>query len=81
MAYTTVKKSLSVKNGVNYDLEYDTETGGVKVIQQNAPAGTAPIYLDGSFAPSATTLGYSSTEQAQLHQEIIGLIQNAPYSI
>ena len=77
MAYTTVKKSLSVKNGVNYDLEYDTETGGVKVIQQNAPAGTAPIYLDGSFAPSATTLGYSSTEQAQLHQQIIGLIQNA----
>lgn len=77
MAYTTVKRSLSVKNGVNYDLEYDTETGGVQVLQQNAPPGTAPIYLDGSFAPSASTLGYDSTEQAQLHQQIIGLIQNA----
>ena len=77
MAYTTVKRSLTTKNGVNYDLEYDTETGGVQVLQQNAPAGTAPIYLDGSFAPSATTLGYSSTEQTQLHQQIIGLIQNA----
>ena len=81
MAYTTVKKSLTTKNGVNYDLEYDPDIGAVQVIQQNAPAGTAPIYLDGSFAPSATTLGYSSTEQAQLHQQIIGLIQNAHAAI
>lgn len=77
MAYTTVKKSFTAKNNLTYDLQYDKDTAGVQIIQQNAPPGTKPIYKDGKWETSATTAGFSSTEQTQLHQQTIKEVQNA----
>lgn len=77
MAYTNVKPSLTTKNGVAYDLQYDPNTGNGQIIQQNAPPGTRPIYENGKWNTSATTLGFTSAEQTQLHQQSIASIQTA----
>lgn len=77
MAYTNVKPSLTTKNGVAYDLQYDPNTGNGQIIQQNAPPGTKPIYENGKWNASATTLGFTSAEQTQIHQQSIASIQAA----
>lgn len=77
MSYTTVNKTFTTKNNVKYDLQYNQKAGGVQIIQQNAPPGTKPIYQDGKWNSNATTAGFSSTEQTQLHQQIIKEIQDA----
>jgi hypothetical protein len=81
VAYTNVKTPLTTKNGVAYNLQYDTTTGDVQIIQQNAPAGTSPIYQNGQWNSSATTLGFSDAEKTQLHQETIAAVQTAYNSI
>jgi hypothetical protein len=81
VAYTNVKTPLTTKNGVAYNLQYDTTTGDVQIIQQNAPAGTSPIYQNGQWNSSATTLGFSDAEKTQLHQETIAAVQAAYNSI
>jgi hypothetical protein len=77
VAYTNVRPSLTTKNGVAYDLQYDPNTGNGQIIQQNAPPGTKPIYENGKWNASATTLGFTSAEQTQLHQQSIASIQAA----
>lgn len=77
MAYQNIKTSFVSKNGVAYNLQYDLPTGGVQLIQQNAPAGTKPIYQDGKWNASATTLGFTDAEKTQLHQQAIASVQAA----
>ena len=81
MAYTNVNTSLTTKNGVAYDLQYDRNTGAVQIIQQNAAPGTKPVYQDGKWNSSATAAGFSVGEQNQLHQQTITSIQAAYNSI
>ena len=81
MAYRIVTPQLTSKNGVSYNLQYDQTTGGGIIIQENAPAGTKPIYENGKWNASATSLGFTSGEQTQLHQQSITSIQAAYNSI
>jgi len=81
VAYINVLKPLVTKNGVPYDLQYDLGTGYVQIIQQNAPVGTKPIYVDGKWNTSATSLGFSENEQNDLHIRTIISIQSAYTSI
>lgn len=75
MAYQNIKNSFVTKNGVPYNLQYDLPTGGVRLIQQNAPAGTKPIYEDGKWNASATALGFTDNEKTQLHQQAVASVQ------
>lgn len=77
MAYSNVTQSFITKNGVNYDLQYDPSNGKVQIIQQNAPAGTAPIYSDGKWSAGATSIGLSTSEQSSLHGTVQSSIRNA----
>lgn len=77
MAYQNIKTSFVTKNGVPYNLQYDLPTGGVQLIQQNAPVGTKPIYQDGKWNASATSLGFTDAEKTQLHQQAIASVQAA----
>lgn len=77
MSYSNVKPGFTTKNGVAYNLQYDQTTGAGRIIQQNAPPGTKPIYEDGKWSSSATSLGFTSAEQTQLHQQSIASIQAA----
>ena len=77
MAYINVKKPLVTKNGVPYDLQYDLTTGYVQIIEQDASVGTKPIYQDGKWNASATTLGFSENEKNDLHIQTIVAVQSA----
>lgn len=78
MAYQNVKTPFVTKNNISYNLQYDTSTGQVQIIQANAPAGTKPIYQDGDWNASATSAGFTnSTEKTQLHQQAIVAVQSA----
>ena len=77
MTYQNIKNSFVTKNGVSYNLQYDLPTGGVQIIQQNAPTGTKPIYQDGKWNASATSLGFTNDEKTQLHQQTIASVQTA----
>ena len=77
MAYQNIKTSFVTKNGVSYNLQYDLPTGNVQLIQQNAPAGTKPIYQDGKWNASATALGFTDADKTQLHQQTIAAVQAA----
>jgi hypothetical protein len=81
VAYSNVTPGLTSKNGVLYNLQYDPTTGGGQIIQQNAPPGTKPIYENGKWNASATTLGFTDSEKIQLHQQSIASIQSAYNSI
>jgi hypothetical protein len=81
VSYTNVKNPLVTKNGVPYNLQYDLKTGNVQIIQQNAPAGTKPIYQDGKWNASATELGFADSEKTQLHQQTIVAVQAAYNSV
>jgi hypothetical protein len=76
-AYQNLRTGLVTKNGVAYNLQYDSATGNVQIIQQNAPAGTNPIYQDGSWNASSTELGFTTNEKNQLHIETIISVQAA----
>jgi len=77
VAYTNVKTPLVTKNGVSYNLQYDPVTGYVQIIQQNAPPGTKPIYQDGQWNVSSTSLGFTDNEKSQLHIQTIVSVQAA----
>ncbi len=77
MAYTNVKTPLVTKNGVSYNLQYEPVTGYVQIIQQNAPLGTKPIYQDGQWNVSSTSLGFNDNEKSQLHTQTIISVQSA----
>ena len=77
MAYRNVRTPLVTKNGIPYNLQYNLNTGDVQIIQQNAPAGTRPIYQDGKWNSSATALGFTDTEKNELHIQTIISIQAA----
>jgi hypothetical protein len=78
---TLSPKPFISKNGVSYDLQYDTGTGNVQILQQNAPVGTKPIYQDGKWNASATELGFSQAEQNQYHQNTINSVFSAYQSV
>lgn len=79
MAYQTVRQNYYTNptNGVRYDLQYDTSTGNVQIIQQNAPSGTSPIYYDGSWTTAASSLNIPAATQNSLHQDLKPLIRSA----
>lgn len=77
MAFTTVNKGFTTKNITTYDLQYDTKTGAVQIIEQNAPPGTKPIYQDGKWLGTPAASAFNATEQAQIHQQVIASIQAA----
>jgi hypothetical protein len=77
VAYTNVKVPLVTKNGVSYNLQYDPATGYVQIIQQNAPLGTTPIYQDGQWNVSSTSLGFTDNEKSQLHTQTIVSVQTS----
>lgn len=77
MAYQDIRKSFVTKNGIPYNLQYNLNTGDVQIIQQNAPAGTKPIYQDGTWKSSSTELGFTDADKTQLHQQTILAIQAA----
>jgi hypothetical protein len=81
VTYNNVTPGLTSKNGVSYNLQYDPTTGGGRIIQQNAPPGTRPIYENGAWSASATALGFNAAEKTQLHQQSIASIQAAYNSI
>lgn len=81
MAYQNVKTPLVTQNGVPYNLQYDLSNGNVQIIQQNAPPGTTPVYQDGKWNASASTLGFSNAEKSQLHQQVISAVQSAYNSV
>jgi len=56
-------------------------TGGVQIIQQNSPVGTKPIYENGNWSSSATTLGFTNIEKTQFHQQTIVAVQSAYNSV
>lgn len=77
MAYTNVKNPLVTKNGVEYNLQYDPKTGDVQIIEKNAPVETRPIYRDGQWNSSATSLGFTDNEKNQLHTQTIISVQSS----
>lgn len=81
MSYNNVTIGFTTKNGISYNLQYDPTTGDGRIIQQNAPPGTKPIYENGNWNASATTLGFNASEKTQLHQQSIASIQKAYNSI
>jgi hypothetical protein len=64
-------------NGVNYLLQYDPNNGGVQVIQENAPAGTQPIYKDGNWTSFANNTTIVNQEKIAIHNNIQRSVQNA----
>jgi hypothetical protein len=79
--YNNITLGLTSKNNISYNLQYDPTTGDGRIIQQNAPPGTKPIYENGKWNSSATSLGFNTSEQTQLHQQSIVSIQKAYNSI
>lgn len=77
MAYQTVQRSFFEYNGVNYDLQYDTSNGNVQLIQQGSPTGTSPIYYDGGFTSSGTSLNIPQSTRNSLHENVKERIQAA----
>lgn len=81
MAYRIITPQLTTQNGVSYNLQYDPNIGGGRIIQQNAPPGTKPVYENGNWSSNAESLGFTSGEQTQLHQQAIASVQTAYNSI
>lgn len=77
MAFTTVNKGFTTKNITTYDLQYDTKTGAVQIIEQNAPPGTKPIYEDGKWLTTPAASAFNTSEQTQIHQQVVASIQAA----
>jgi len=68
VAFNTLSPSPFItKNGVSYNLQYNSSNGQAQIIQQNAPPGTKPIYQDGKWNSSATQLGFSTQEKNSYH--------------
>lgn len=78
MAFNTLSPSPFItKNGVSYNLQYNSSNGQAQIIQQNAPPGTKPIYQDGKWNASATQLGFSTQEKNSYHSSVQQNVRNA----
>ena len=77
MAYQNLQTPLTTKNGVSYNLQYDPTNGYVQAIQNNAAAGTQPIFSNGNFTNAATTAGFTSAEQQSLYSNIQSSVRGA----
>jgi hypothetical protein len=77
VAYQNLQVPLTTKNGINYNLQYDRTNGNVQVIQQNAPAGTQPIFQNGRFTSGASSAGFSSVDQQSLYGNIQSSVRGA----
>jgi len=78
VAYQTIKKSYKTLNGTAYDLQYDTSNGQVQLIQQGAPPGTQPIFLNGKFNSTlATQIGLTTQDQQSIYSGIQQEVKNA----
>lgn len=82
MAFKTVGTSdpnnvLFNQQGVDYVLQYDSRTGGVQIIQKDAPTGTLPIYQDGNWNASATQIGLTQQQQLAYHSTVQTSIYSA----
>lgn len=73
----TANNILFNQQGVNYILQYDAPNGGAQIIQQNAPAGTLPIYQNGQWNASATQIGLTPQQQNAYHSSVQTLIYAA----
>lgn len=69
MAYQNLKTPLTTKNGIVYNLQYDSNNGNVQVVQSNAAVGTPPVFSNGSFTSSGKNI-FNSTEQNSLYSDI-----------
>jgi len=70
-------KPYLTKNGVNYLLQYDSSNGAARLIQENAPARTRPIYEDGNWTSAATGEIVNLSEKISIHNNIQKSVQNA----
>lgn len=78
MAYQNLSpRPYLTSNGVNYLLQYDSSNGAVQLIQENAPAGTKPIYQDGNWTSSASSAGITSAQRTPVHNNIQRSVQTA----
>ena len=76
MAYQTI--NTQTINGTTYNLQYDGAKAEVQLIQQNAPAGTQPLFLNGKFnTAAASQLGLTAQEQQNLYGSIQSSVKNA----
>lgn len=76
MAYQNVRTPLTSKNGVNYNLQYDSNNGNVQVIQSSAVAGAQPVFKDGSFTFTGKRI-FDEAEQDSLYQNISSAIRGS----
>lgn len=78
MAYNTLSPRPYVSSkGVKYELQYDSGKGLVRLIEQNAPTGTTPVYYDGKWNPNATSSGFNAVQQQTIHNDIQTSIRKA----
>lgn len=78
MAFNTLSpRPYQTKNGINYDLQYDSTNGKVRLIQQNAISTTVPVYSDGKWNSNATAAGFNATEQQTVHNDIQSKVRSA----
>lgn len=65
MAYQRINSSIYTHNGISYESQYDSTNGNTQIIQVNAPTGTQPIFINGSFTASANSVGLSDAAARQ----------------
>lgn len=70
MAFQTSNRNFTTIDGVSYDLQYDPTNGAVQLIASNAPAGTPPIYSDGTFTPTGSQLELPTSTANAIHEDI-----------
>jgi hypothetical protein len=65
------------KGGVSYNLQYDSRSANVQLIQQNAQSTTTPIYQDGKWNTTATSAGFNTTDKNLIHSNIQTSVRTA----
>jgi len=82
VAYQTISNNFTTLNGVTYITQWDKTNGNGRIIAANAPPGTAPVYTNGSWnQAAATSAGFNTTLQNQLHQSFVKSIQQSYVSV
>ena len=76
MAYQNLKTPLITKNGVSYNLQYDSKNGNVQLISSTSSVATQPIFLNGSYTNSGQSI-LTSAEQTYLYSEIQSSVRGA----
>lgn len=76
MAYQNLKTPLITKNGVSYNLQYESNTGNVQVISSDGTSSTGTLFSNGSFSSTGQTI-LNSAEQQSLYSEIQQSVRQA----